>query len=117
MIEIHQHILYRAEELKTLLGARCLAALRREGALRAVGDWYLGQTVLDSFARVATMKASGASPAREEAKIEKERAKKSVAKAADRKTVQPVSGRKGDDSLRGQLEALQRELRAATVQR
>jgi hypothetical protein len=40
--------LYRPSELEALLGKRCVATLRQHG-LRAVGDWYLGETVLEAF--------------------------------------------------------------------
>lgn len=57
MIELAPNALYTSTELEDLIGRATLAQLRKAGGLRAVGDRYLGQLVLDAYRQAAQAKA------------------------------------------------------------
>src|SRR5687768_1891190 len=116
MAEISPFRLYHASDLRELLGRRCLVTLRRVGQLRAIGDKYLRQQVIDSFLRAAQVK-SGVSPVLEsEVKSEKgKRQEKEVGKVPRHGKVERVPVEQKPDDLRGQLEGVQRQIRAEAV--
>ena len=112
-IDILPTRLYRPAHLETLLGKRCLQNLRNSG-LRAIGGWYSGQTILESFhhawqnrscQRVLSLK--GGQPY-EDAQKEMDKNRQ------DRKFLR-VQKHTGSQSLRSQLEAAERKLQQKTV--
>ena len=110
--EIIPNRLYRRSILEGVVGRRCVEHLREAG-LRAVGGWYLGEAVLESFRRAWQAKSCQRVPGKEkmnetehEKKVEKDRYKREVHLAPKR--------RRSNDLL-GQVEEVER-LRKSQLQ-
>ncbi len=113
-LEIPANALFRPKDLEELLGRRCVEALRGHG-LRAVGDWYLGKSVLDAFERAVLEKTGQRVPTERKVNRETEHGE-GVEEDRNAGTLQPVPERNGTVSLASQIESLRR-LRSAKVPR
>src|SRR5687768_5577352 len=91
MIELMPNTLYSASELEQMLGKRCLARLRKDGCLRAVGDRYLGRLVLDAYCNAAQAKDCQRVSGGKEVPNEAEHAKKPMEESLRRPKLQPLS--------------------------
>lgn len=106
---------YRPSYIEALLGIQCLRTLRKYG-LRAVGGWYLGEIILDSFKRAWQAKSCQRVLGEEVNHERKEHAEeKTVAENHTDGKVQRVSKRTKSESLRGQLEKIERTIRQEAV--
>ena len=112
--ELHEQRFYRPKEIESLLGRRCVDILRQNG-LRAVGGWYLGQTVLDSFRRACEGKFRQRVPEERKVTFETEHAEQEeVGQNHDPERLQSLREHHGSKSLSSQVEAIRGLLEAAS---
>lgn len=117
MIELNPNALYDAPELEQLLGRRSLVRLRSEGGLRAIGDRYLGQQILDAFRHVAETASSQRVPSEKGGRTLEDTQQKKVDQSRRHGESLRVSRSEGYSSLRNQLEESKRVLREAEISR
>ncbi len=102
--EIQPNRLYRGSELEALLGRRCVELLRQNG-LRAVADWYLGETILEAFRHaVASKGRQRVLPERNE----HENTPRNLGENQHPNTLHPLPGQDEPDSLSSQIERLRK---------
>lgn len=101
MVTIDPDTIYCRAELVEALGSTILGYMTRVGGLRAVGDRYLGKSVLESFGRVHDVKGCQRVSGKE---VNCENGSENrLGKATRRRGFQSASGKGGPDSLVSQI--------------
>lgn len=109
-IHIDSDTFYRPADIRRIFGIRFVGHLTQLG-LRSLGGWYRGKRILEAYEQAAQNKSCQRVSAGKEVMNEAKHAKVKMEKAIQRRKIQSVSRSEAKDSLRSQLEKVQRQVR------
>lgn len=112
--EILSNCFYKAKNIEALFGRRFLENLREAG-LRAVGDWYLGESILDAFKHAMAKKAGQRVPEERNSVREKEHVE-GMDESRNAASIQPIPKHREPATLSAQVKSL-RQLSSPKIQR